>query len=95
MQTIMLATGIECSYPKVEGGKRRDQLEETRHYEYWREDFGLCKELGARIVRYGIPYYKMHTAYLFFHLACPRRLYILCKRRTQRAGHAVMADDAA
>lgn len=25
MQTIMLATGIECSYPKVEGGKRRDQ----------------------------------------------------------------------
>ncbi len=62
MQTIMLATGIECSYPKVDGGTRRDQLEETRHYEYWREDFGLCKELGARVVRYGIPYYKMHTA---------------------------------
>ena len=41
MQTIMLATGIECSYPKVDGGTRRDQLEETRHYEYWREDFGL------------------------------------------------------
>ena len=62
MQTIMLATGIEGSYPKVEGGKRRDLLAETRHYQYWREDFELCRELGARVVRYGPPYYRMHTA---------------------------------
>ncbi|HEV2124977.1 MAG TPA: family 1 glycosylhydrolase, partial [Chloroflexota bacterium] len=61
MQTVMFATGIECSYPTVENGKRRDQLEETRHYEYWREDFELCKEIGARYVRYGPPYYRMHT----------------------------------
>jgi beta-glucosidase/6-phospho-beta-glucosidase/beta-galactosidase len=61
MQTVMFATGIECSYPTVENGKRRDQLEETRHYECWREDFELCKEIGARYVRYGPPYYRMHT----------------------------------
>lgn len=61
MNTIMLATGIECSYPTVEGGKRRDQLEETRHYRYWRKDFELCREIGARYVRYGPPYYRMHT----------------------------------
>lgn len=61
MQTMMLATGIECSYPKVQNGKRWDQLEETRHYRYWREDFQLCKEIGARFVRYGPPYYRMHA----------------------------------
>jgi beta-glucosidase/6-phospho-beta-glucosidase/beta-galactosidase len=62
VQTVMLGTGIECSYPKVENGTRRDQLEETKHYQYWREDFELCRETGARFVRYGPPYYKMHTA---------------------------------
>jgi len=44
MQTVMMATGIECSYPKVENGKRRDQSAETKHYKYWREDFELCKK---------------------------------------------------
>jgi hypothetical protein len=37
----------------VEGGKRRDQLEETRHYQFWRRDFELCNKIGARYVRYG------------------------------------------
>ncbi len=57
---FMIATGLECSYPTVQGGKRRDELEETGHYEHWREDFDLCVEIGARYVRYGLPYYKMH-----------------------------------
>jgi beta-glucosidase/6-phospho-beta-glucosidase/beta-galactosidase len=61
MNTFIFATGIECSYPKVEAGKRRDQLAETRHYENWRRDFELCLEVGARILRYGPPYYKMHA----------------------------------
>ncbi len=42
MQNIIFATGIEGSYPTVQGGERRDQLEETRHYEHWRQDFQLC-----------------------------------------------------
>lgn len=60
MSNILFATGIECSYPKVEGGRRRDQLAETKHYEFWRDDLRLCAEVGARTVRYGIPYYVMH-----------------------------------
>ena len=58
--TYMIATGLECSYPTVQGGKRRDELEGTRHYTHWREDFELCREIGARYVRYGIPYYRTH-----------------------------------
>ena len=60
--TFMIATGLECSYPTVEGGKRRDELESTGHYTHWREDFELCVDIGARHVRYGIPYYKSHMA---------------------------------
>ena len=62
MQTVMMATGIECSYPKVENGKRRDQSAETKHYKYWREDFELCKKPGVLVLRYGPPYYLIHTA---------------------------------
>jgi len=58
--TLLVATGIECSYPTVQGGRRRDELAETHHYERWREDLSLCRELGARYVRYGIPYYRSH-----------------------------------
>ncbi len=61
-QSLMLATGIECSYPTVEGGRRRDQLEETRHYQNWREDLELCVQIGAKHLRYGPPYYRIHTA---------------------------------
>ena len=59
-QTFMMATGIECSYPTVQGGKRRDELEEAQHYQRWREDLELCRSIGARYVRYGLPYYRMH-----------------------------------
>ena len=59
-QTFMMTTGIECSYPTVQGGKRRDQMEECGHYARWREDFALCREVGARYVRYGLPYYRTH-----------------------------------
>ena len=54
--TFMMATGLECSYPTVQGGKRRDELESTGHYKLWREDFDLCREIGVRYVRYGLPY---------------------------------------
>ncbi|PZS02523.1 MAG: glycoside hydrolase family 1 [Candidatus Chloroheliales bacterium] len=58
---FMFATGIECSYPTVEHGKlRRDELEECGHYEHWREDLRLVKELGLKVLRYGLPYYKIH-----------------------------------
>ena len=59
--SFMIATGLECSYPTVQGGRRRDELEETGHYTQWRDDFELCREIGARYVRYGLPYYKTHV----------------------------------
>ena len=60
-QAWLMATGIECSYPTVQNGRRRDELEATKHYTRWREDFALCKSIGARYLRYGLPYYRMHV----------------------------------
>ncbi len=57
---FMFATGIECSYPTINNGKiRRDLLEECGHYERFEEDLHLIKDLGLKVVRYGLPYYKM------------------------------------
>lgn len=62
MRTIMLATGIECSAPTIRGGTYRvDELETTRHYERWREDLHLTREMDIRYLRYGIPYHRVNT----------------------------------
>lgn len=65
-QRFMFATGIECSYPTIrlpDGRvKRMDELEKTRHYDYWREDLQLVHDLGTRYLRYGPPYYRIHVA---------------------------------
>lgn len=57
----MFAVGIECSYPKIEGGYRVDQLRDTGHYEHWKTDLRLVRELGLRYLRYGPPLYKVFT----------------------------------
>ena len=58
---FMFATGIECSYPTIKKGKvRRDQLRECGHYDRYKEDLGLVKELGLKVLRYGLPYYDIH-----------------------------------
>ncbi len=58
---FMFATGIECSYPTIgHGSVRRDLLDECGHYERWREDFALVKDLGLRTLRYGLPYHRTH-----------------------------------
>src|SRR6187549_2876007 len=58
------ATGIECSNPRVLdprlGSIRRDLLEECGHYRYWRRDLELVKELGTRMLRYGLPSHLIH-----------------------------------
>lgn len=60
---FMFATGIECSYPTIDKGKtRRDLLEECNHYERWKEDLGLVKDMGIKVLRYGLPYYSIHVA---------------------------------
>ena len=61
MSEFMFATGIECSYPTLDGGRWRvDQLELTSHYEHWRRDLELVRELGLRYLRYGPPLYRIH-----------------------------------
>jgi len=64
MGEFMFATGIENSYPTIEWqGKiiRQDEFDKTHHYERWRDDFRLVKELGIDYLRYGPPYFSTHT----------------------------------
>lgn len=61
VNTMMLATGIDCSSPKVQSSHRRDELAETGRYERWRGDFALCRAAGPRYLCSGPPYYKMHV----------------------------------
>jgi beta-glucosidase/6-phospho-beta-glucosidase/beta-galactosidase len=61
MADFMFATGIECSYPTIDGGRwRLDQLEMTDHYRYWKRDLELVRELGLRYLRYGPPLYRIY-----------------------------------
>jgi beta-glucosidase len=63
-QRFIFATGIECSYPTIQVGgatRRVDELEKCGHYQYWREDLQITRDLGIRFLRYGPPYYRMHT----------------------------------
>ncbi len=57
---FMFATGIENSYPVVDG-RRVDQMESCGHYRYWSRDFDLVEEIGCRVLRYGPP---IHTTWL-------------------------------
>jgi beta-glucosidase len=64
--TFLFATGIENSYPVVassDGRLRRvDEMAKCGHYQRWKEDFALVKELGLEYLRYGPPYYREHLA---------------------------------
>ena len=58
---FMFATGIECSYPTIDQGRwRRDEMDSTRHYDLWQEDFELAREIGITHIRYGPP---LHLTY--------------------------------
>lgn len=61
---FMFATGIEGSYPTIAGPHgeriRRDEFRETGHYDRWREDFALVKDLDIGFLRYGPPYHTTH-----------------------------------
>jgi len=62
---FVFATGIECSYPTITNRngqrKRLDELEKCFHYRFWREDLALTREIGLSYLRYGPPYYRIHT----------------------------------
>jgi beta-glucosidase/6-phospho-beta-glucosidase/beta-galactosidase len=59
---FIFATGIECSYPTTDQGRwRRDEMAATRHYQRWREDFELSREVGITHIRYGPPLHLIFT----------------------------------
>ena len=59
---FIFATGIECSYPTTENGRwRRDEMSSTGHYEHWRQDFELARDVGVTHIRYGPP---LHLIFL-------------------------------
>ena len=56
---FMFGVGIECSCPTIAGNQRVDELRDTGHYELWRTDLRLVRELGLRYLRYGPPIYRI------------------------------------
>ncbi len=63
-RSFIFATGIENSYPTIRGRDgatvRVDQMAKSGHYDRWREDFGLVRELDIEYLRYGPPYHLTH-----------------------------------
>jgi beta-glucosidase/6-phospho-beta-glucosidase/beta-galactosidase len=58
---FMFATGIECSYPTLDGGRWRvDEMAMCGHYRYWRTDFELVRALGISYLRYGPPLHEIY-----------------------------------
>jgi beta-glucosidase/6-phospho-beta-glucosidase/beta-galactosidase len=56
---FLFATGIENSYPTIDGGRTRvDEMDKCGHYQQWRTDFALVGELGISYLRYGPPIHR-------------------------------------
>src|SRR5437764_14571509 len=58
MHGFMFATGIENSYPTIANGVRIDQMAKCGHYDRWREDLELVRELGIHYLRWGPALYR-------------------------------------
>jgi beta-glucosidase/6-phospho-beta-glucosidase/beta-galactosidase len=54
---FIVATGIECSAPRIAGGLRRDELRLTGHWDRVEEDLDLVVAMGITHLRYGIPFH--------------------------------------
>ncbi|CAN7177998.1 family 1 glycosylhydrolase [Phenylobacterium sp. LjRoot225] len=60
---FIFASGVECSYPTLEGGRwRRDLMEATGHYRRWPEDLARAVETGLTHLRYGPPLHLTYPA---------------------------------
>lgn len=57
------ASGIEDTFvPQTRMGHRAlDEYELMGHYDHWREDLALLKEVGVSAVRWGIPWYRVES----------------------------------
>ncbi len=55
------ASGIEDTFvPQTKPGHRSlDEYELIGHYEHWREDLALARDLGVQALRWGVPWYRV------------------------------------
>lgn len=60
-EDFLWAGGIEDTFvPQTRPGHRAlDEYELMGHYEHWREDLALARELGLKALRWGVPWYKV------------------------------------
>jgi beta-glucosidase/6-phospho-beta-glucosidase/beta-galactosidase len=58
---FLWAGGIEDTFvPQTRNGHRAlDEYELMGHYQHWREDLSLARELGLKALRWGVPWYKV------------------------------------
>jgi beta-glucosidase/6-phospho-beta-glucosidase/beta-galactosidase len=59
---LHFAVGIEDTFvPQQEPGQRAlDEYELTQHYQQWHADIGLAAEVGATMMRYGVPWHVVN-----------------------------------
>lgn len=60
-EDFLWAGGIENTFvPQIRPGHRAlDEYELMGHYEHWREDLSLARDLGLKALRWGVPWYKV------------------------------------
>jgi beta-glucosidase len=60
-QDFLWAGGIEDTFvPQTRPGHRAlDEYELMGHYEHWREDSALARDVGLKALRWGVPWYKV------------------------------------
>lgn len=58
---FLWASGIEDTFvPQTRPGHRAlDEYQLMGHYEHWREDLALAKQLGVQALRWGVPWYRV------------------------------------
>jgi beta-glucosidase len=61
---FLWASGIEDTFvPQARRGQRAlDEYELMGHYDHWREDLALARDLGLQALRWGVPWYKVEPA---------------------------------
>jgi beta-glucosidase/6-phospho-beta-glucosidase/beta-galactosidase len=60
-EDFIWATGIENTFvPQTRLGHRAlDEYELMGHYQHWREDLALARDLGVKMIRWGVPWYRV------------------------------------
>lgn len=60
-EEFIWATGIEDTFvPQTRNGHRAlDEYQLMGHYEHWREDLRLARDLGVKAIRWGVPWYRV------------------------------------